>query len=182
MIQTHPFQTMTDTSHTTLAPYDPNWPKEYQAEAQILKSLLQDEITDIEHIGSTSIPRLLGKPIIDIGVIIPSYREHTDFTDRLSKLGYRYDSSSTERHFYRKGFPSTHHLSIAFADRGGFWPRQILFRDYLRTHPEARDEYANLKQTNIQRDPSGKGSYISDKTEFVENILKGYNDNQTLQS
>lgn len=163
---------MTDTSHTNLTSYDPNWPKLYQAEAQILKEILGDEITDIEHIGSTSIPGLLGKPIIDIEVMIPSYREHTEFTHHLAKLGYRYDSSSTERHFYRKGFPSTHHLSIAFADRGGFWSRQILFRDYLRNHPEARDEYAKLKLSNVKKDPSGKGSYISNKTEFVENILR----------
>lgn len=163
---------MTDTSHTNFTPYDPNWPKQYQNESQILKDLLQDEIIDIQHIGSTSIPGLLGKLIIDIGVLIPSYREHTEFTHHLAKLGYRYDSSSTERHFYRKGFPSTHHLSIAFADRGGFWDRQILFRDYLRSHPEARDEYAKLKLVNVKKDPSGRGSYISDKTEFVENILR----------
>ena len=161
-----------DTAHTALQEYSNVWPEQYQKEAEILKDLFGDEITDIEHIGSTSIPGLMAKPIIDIGVMIPTYREHTDFTSRLAELGYRKDVSSTERHFYRKGFPTTHHLSIAFADRGGFWPRQILFRDYLRDHPAARDEYARIKQASLSEDPTGKLEYVAGKTDFVYRILE----------
>jgi GrpB-like predicted nucleotidyltransferase (UPF0157 family) len=101
-------------------------------------------------------------------------RENGDsFVEALSQLGYRYDkpNSSGERHFFRKGKPTGFHLSIAYADKGDFWKRQILFRDYLKKHPEARDEYDTLKRNLLKRDPTGTDGYIRSKTEFILRIL-----------
>ena len=74
--------------------------------------------------------------------------------------------------FSKKGNPTQFHLSIAYGDRGSFLERQILFRDYLRAHDEDRDAYGKLKKELIAKDPSGKETYIADKTDFVMKILK----------
>lgn len=87
-------------------------------------------------------------------------------------MGYKFHSASTERYFYTKGVPIKYHLSIAYADRGGFWSRQILFRDYLKNHPGVRDEYAGLKEDLLQKYPSGSDEYMRGKTGFVQKVLK----------
>lgn len=130
----------------------------------------------IEHIGSTSIPGLSSKPIIDIMVLIDNHENAEKFIPKLSEIGYPFDSNShtdksTERHLFRKGKPTEFHLSIAYANRGGFWKRQLAFRDYLRSHPEDVQRYEKLKKDLIKKDPTGKGEYISGKTDFVNEIL-----------
>jgi len=80
-------------------------------------------------------------------------------------------NSSGERHLFRRGSPTEYHLSIAYKDKGNFWERQILFRDYLRNHPDFRDEYQKLKEKLLRDDLTGKDSYISGKSEFINNVL-----------
>ena len=159
-------------------PYQISWPKEFLLEKERIQKIFDDKAIEIEHIGSTSVEGLPSKPIIDMAVMIDNHEDADSFTEPLAKIGYKFHSSSTERHFYRKGDPIEYHLSIAYTDRGGFWPRQILFRDYLRSHPEACDGYANLKKDLLRQDPTGVGEYLSGKTEFVNKILKlaGYKD------
>ncbi|MBI5913192.1 GrpB family protein [Candidatus Azambacteria bacterium] len=175
---------MSDVSHTIHKPYQSFWVEKFEEEKIMLKEIFGDKTIAIEHIGSTSIPGLLSKPIVDIAVMIENPEDADSFTEPLVNLGYRFHSSSTERYFYTKGTPIEYHVSIAYADRGGFWPRQILFRDYLRTNPEARDEYARLKERLLQKDPTGKGEYLSGKTEFVQKILEraGWKEGQTYRT
>lgn len=164
---------MTDISHTTIHRYDPMWKNKFETEAITLKNIFGDEALAVEHIGSTSVDGLASKPIVDIAVLINSYLEADKFIEPLTKIGYWYDkeNSSGERHLFRKGKPTEFHLSIAYADRGDFWERQLLFRDYLRTHPEALREYAQLKEDLIKNDPTGGDKYISGKTDFIQRIL-----------
>ena len=154
-----------------IVPYQYDWPKKFKAEKEKLQEIFGDKALEVEHIGSTSIEGLLSKPIIDIVVMIQNHKNADEFTEPLAKIGYRFDSSSTERHYYVKGNTVDYHLSIAYADRGGFWSRQILFRDYLRSHTEARDEYAKIKQDLLQKDPTGSDEYIGGNTDFVYRIL-----------
>jgi GrpB-like predicted nucleotidyltransferase (UPF0157 family) len=163
---------MSDTSHTQLLPYQASWKEKFQTEKEKLQNIFGDKALKIEHIGSTSIEGLLAKPIIDIAVMVKNHEEADEFTESLSKIGYKFDSMSTERHYYTKGSPDEFHLSIAYIDRGGFWERQILFRDYLRSHSEARDEYAEIKVAMLLKDPTGSDEYIAGKSEFVQKILK----------
>ena len=171
---------MSNISHTKIIPYQSDWPKKFQVEKENLQKVFGDTALEIEHIGSTSIEGLSSKPIIDIVVMVENHENANYFTESLSKIGYKFHSSSTERLFYTKADPIEYHLSIAYANRGGFWPRQILFRDYLRAHPEVRDEYAKLKNDLLQKDPTGSNGYIAGKTEFVQRILKlaGLKENQ----
>src|SRR5688572_26936897 len=136
-----------DTSHENILPYDPAWISAYEAEAEKIKSVFGNSLLGIEHIGSTSVPGLVSKPIIDIAVLIVSYNDADNFLPALAEIGYHLDaevhakSPTPERHFFRKGTPTQYHLSIAYTDRGSFWKRQLAFRDHLRTHPEDRDRY-----------------------------------------
>lgn len=154
-----------------LSPYNDKWKVEFEKEKELLKQVLGDSVIEIEHIGSTAVEELQSKPIIDIAVMIDNPDDADGFTQALSKIGYRFHSKSTERHFYQKGEPVEYNLSIAYADKGGFWPRQIMFRDYLRSHPYVRDEYAALKYELIDKYPKGVGEYSAGKTDFVQKIL-----------
>ncbi|MEK7180554.1 MAG: GrpB family protein [Patescibacteria group bacterium] len=165
-----------DSSHENILPYNPEWIHLYEAEAEKLKQVFGNELLGIEHIGSTSVPELPAKPIIDIMVLIDSHENAAKYIPKLEVLGYPFDftahtDKSTERHLFRKGNPTHYHLSIAYVDRGSFWKRQLAFRDYLREHPEERDRYASLKQELIKNDPTGMDSYTGEKTDLVNEIL-----------
>lgn len=160
-----------DISHTQILSYQLEWQKKFENEKEKLKHVFGDMAREIEHIGSTSVEGLSSKPIIDIAVLIKRSADVDTFTEPLTKIGYQFHSLSTERYFFRKGEPIEFHVSIAYTDKGGFWERQILFRDYLRNHPEARDEYAKLKDNLLESDPTGRGAYIEGKSEFVKKIL-----------
>lgn len=165
-----------DSSHEQVALYNPEWVNVYETEAEKLKEVFGDDLLGIEHIGSTSVPGLPAKSIIDIMVLIDSHENAEKYIPKLEAIGYPFDSAahtdkSTERHLFRKGNPTEYHLSIAYADRGSFWERQLAFRDYLREHPEERDRYAELKQKLIKEDPTGKNGYIGGKTDLVNEML-----------
>lgn len=168
-------------SYEGLSPYNSEWKLKFESEKELLKHLFGDLALEIEHIGSTSIEGLPSKPIVDMVVMINDHADTDRFTKPLSKMGYAFHSKSTERHFYQKRGPVAYNLSIAYADRGGFWSRQILFRDYLRSHAEARDEYAELKEHLIAKYPAGIGEYSEGKTGFVQKILAlaGWKEGQT---
>ncbi len=167
-----------DASHMEIRDYDPKWVEVYNEEAKKIKDLLGDKILTIEHIGSTSIPGLASKPIIDIAIVTPTSEDANDLIKPLATIGYPFDldlhikNNWTERHFFRKGDPTEFHLSISYADKGSFLERQILFRDYLRNHPEDRDAYEKLKKDLLKKYPTGKGEYLDSKKDFVMGILK----------
>jgi GrpB-like predicted nucleotidyltransferase (UPF0157 family) len=162
-----------NTSHEKIVPYNPEWASQYENEAEKLKTVFGDSLLGIEHIGSTSVVGLDSKPIIDIMVLVANSTEADRFILPLAELGYPFDTEVQsqiefpERHLFRKGNPTQFHLSIAYADKGSFWKRQLAFRDYLREHPEERDRYAELKQNLIKEDPSGQDEYIAGKTELI---------------
>lgn len=160
--------------------YSKEWIQKYNKEAETIKHVLGIEIIDIQHIGSTSIPGLSAKPIIDIAVLVRSINDIAHFVLRLEKIGYNYkpDMSSVERIFLRKGDPVEYHLSIA-CPLHTYWERQILFRDYLISHKDAMEEYDKLKREAIKevsgediKDLSLSKIYSSKKGPFIQNILK----------
>lgn len=132
-------------SHTQLLPYQSSWADKFQNEKSKLQNIFGEAAISIEHIGSTSIDGLSSKSIIDIAVMIENHQDADTFTKPLAQIGYKFHSLSTERHFYTKGDPIEYHLSIAYKNRGGFWNRQILFRNYLRRHHDIRDKYAETR-------------------------------------
>jgi len=166
-----------NSSHEQILPHDHEWVGIYEKEAERLRAVFGNDLLGIEHIGSTSVPGLVSKPIIDIMVLVPTATDADKFIESLATLGYPFDQALhdktefPERHFFRKGDPTEFHLSVAYADKGSFWKRQLAFRDYLRAHPEERDRYAELKQKLITEDPTGQGSYIGGKTDLINEML-----------
>ncbi len=165
-------------SHSVIEEYNPEWKEKFEEEAERIKALLGDKIISIEHIGSTSVPGAISKPIIDMAILISTHKDADSVAESLSELDYPFDleehnkTKSHERHLLRKGNPTEYHLSIAYADKASFLERQLLFRDYLRQHPESIEEYNELKRRLIKEDPTGKNGYIGSKTDFVMSILK----------
>lgn len=139
-----------------IEPHSSSWPIKYAKEYHLLKSNLGDLVSDIQHIGSTAIPGMRAKPIIDIMVAGKSLDDVGPLHPILQKLGYVYkpDMSSTERLFFRKGDPVKFHLSITERDRTSYWERQILFRDFLIAHPEYAEEYEHIKMEAVKGLPA----------------------------
>jgi len=153
-------------------PYDPSWPARFDKERRLLADALDIPAEHIEHIGSTAIPGLASKPLIDIMIGVGELCIDDAVISRMAELGYEYfgEFGIAGRHFFRKGHPRTHHLH--WVARGGdFWEKQLLFRDYLRTHPAIVRDYENLKRIAAVKYRHDRPSYTKSKTEFVERIL-----------
>ena len=165
MTEPHP----NDTIH--IVEYNPNWPALYEQERVLVAAALGEIATEVHHVGSTAVPGLSAKPIIDIMVAVTSLTLPEDYDSKLAPLGYEYhDSEEAGRLFFRKGTPRTHHVHIV---ESGSWTlrRHLLFRDYLRAHPQTMQQYVRLKQELAIRFESDRKAYTEAKTEFVESIV-----------
>lgn len=155
--------------------YNPNWSKEFEAEKQNLIDTFGDKIVAVEHIGSTSIPGLAAKPIIDIVAAVKSFNNLAEFIEGLQKLGYEYmpERMFDDRKFFPKGSQEnrTHHLNLVLQDNPEQWTKPIALRDYLRTHETERNEYAKLKTTLAQQYADDRATYTRLKDNFFQSIF-----------
>jgi GrpB-like predicted nucleotidyltransferase (UPF0157 family)/predicted acetyltransferase len=160
--------------------YNPEWPTDAENEISKLRSLLPaSKIIDIQHVGSTAIPGMASKPIIDIQIAVKSLEEMKMIAvPILHKIGYEfwYDNPDPERLFFVKGMPPfgekrTHHVHIVEAN-STHWKDKILFRDYLISHPEMAQEYQQLKKYYSEIFANDREAYTNAKGEFVNRILK----------
>lgn len=155
-----------------LAPYDPAWPQLFEAEKKAIEAALGDRVTEIHHIGSTAIPGLAAKPVIDIMLVVRKLEDAVDCIGPLSDLGYTFIdyAQNTDRRFFRKGVPRTHHVHIV-AQGNAELIDHLAFRDALRADPQLRDQYAALKFDLAQRHRNDRAQYSDSKTAFVQKIL-----------
>ena len=149
-----------------LEPYNPEWRKLFKIEESALKEVLNDKFIAAEHVGSTAIPGMKAKPILDLMLAIPDLENWEWVKEPLAKLGYEFrrDFRKEQGHIlFVKGSEEnrTHYLKITELD-SDFWNEHILFRDYLINNPQYRDEYQNLKEKLLDihmgsREPYTKG-------------------------
>lgn len=166
--------------HVDLVPYNPEWPLLAKKEIDKIKSVFPtDTILDIQHIGSTAIPGLSAKPILDIQIAISLF-EGAKFiaVPLLQKLGYEYWACNPDpkRMFFVKGMPPygekrTHHVHI-FEQHSEHWCNKLLFRDYLRSHPDVAKEYERLKIKLAQDHLYDREKYTDEKLDFVNKVLQ----------
>ncbi len=158
--------------------YDPRWPAFFEEERARLLATSGTLLAAIEHVGSTAVPGLAANPIIDILGGVRDLGEVTRYVTDLARIGYeyvpQYEVFIPERRYFRKPrtgqSPRTHHLHIVELT-STFWRRHLLFRDYLRTHPVALREYADLKQRlAAEYGDDGRG-YTDAKGPFIESIV-----------
>ena len=162
-----------------LTPYNPAWPEKAESEILTLKQMLPSAlITDIQHVGSTAIPGMLAKPIIDIQIAVNSLDQAKEkFVPIIESLGYQYwdGNPNPERMFFVKGMPPfgegrTHHIHI-FQKDSNLWRDKIIFRDYLKSHPEAAKEYTDLKSQLSEQHALDREEYTDAKKAFVDHII-----------
>lgn len=152
----------------------------FEQEKQALQNMFGNRIFSIEHVGSTAVPGLPAKPIIDINAEITSLTDVQDFIEKLPELGYQYLPKRSYpipeyayRQFFIKGPESnrTHHLKLI--ERGSVeLENSILFRDYLRTHADTREQYASLKRQLAEKYADDRDSYTESKSAFIQNIIR----------
>ena len=160
-----------------LTDYDPRWPQLFEQEANHLRALLTDDlILRVEHVGSTAIPDMAAKPVIDMLVEIPSFDQAQQMAiPKLQAQGYEYiwrsDRPPGHMMFIKKSSSNgdrTHHLHMAPAGHK-LWER-LYFRDYLRAQPEEAHHYQQLKRNLANRFPTDREAYTHGKSEYVQRI------------
>lgn len=157
-----------------LVQYKSTWNTEFLKEKEALDLLFKDDIVTIEHVGSTSIPNIKAKPIIDIVVGLKQFEYGERYIEPLLELGYIFKGhlGKSRRYFFSKGndIERTHHLHLVeFGDRN--WKNQILFRDYLLANSDIAKEYNELKQLLEEKYSDDRTSYTDKKSKFVLEII-----------
>ncbi|OKO72207.1 GrpB family protein [Bradyrhizobium sp. NAS96.2] len=154
--------------------YDPNWPTLFAQERARIAQALGVFALAVEHVGSTAVPGLPSKPIIDLLVGVQSLEEaKRRCVEPIEALGYiyvpEYAAWIPGELFFRKGPPGpwTHHLHVMEPSHPR-WEALVVFRDYLRAHPEAARAYADIKRTLAASSNDNIGAYRNGKTAFVE--------------
>jgi GrpB-like predicted nucleotidyltransferase (UPF0157 family)/ADP-ribose pyrophosphatase YjhB (NUDIX family) len=149
--------------------YDPAWPERFRALAERAASALGDLVLAVEHVGSTSVPGLAAKPVIDLDVVVRP--EDVDAAiQRLATLGYvhRGELGIPGRHAFRAPpGEAKHHLYLCVAGSTGLIDH-LRFRDHLRTHPDAAAEYAGLKRRLAEQHRDDAEAYQSAKSDFID--------------
>ena len=168
---------MHTSSPVVVVPYDPAWPLQYEEEKTRTLAVIAPFMVCIEHMGSTAVPGLAAKPVIDILIAVRSLADAPLFLPPLTSLGYEYiqkhETVFPERRYLHRlvNGQHTHHLHMVERD-SNFFKVQITFRDYLRRHPDARDQYAALKLDLAQRYRNDRDAYTDAKSAFIQSILK----------
>ena len=166
--------------------YDASWPARYERErASIVETLgdVMEGVAAIEHVGSTAVPGLAAKPIIDIMIGVRELPVGEGCVQPLESLGYEYRGELFPgipgRYYFRKGNPRSHQLHLV-EHRSEFWQRHILFRDLLRKSPAVAQEYAALKKELAVQYRTDRLAYTEAKTTFIESALAQAGTEDTL--
>jgi len=162
----------TDRRRVGVASYNPNWKNMYKEESEKIKNILNDIIIDIHHIGSTAIPGIIAKPVIDILVEVKDIEGVDQYNHKMEELGYEAmgEYGIPKRRFFRKGGNNrTHHIHI-FQTGNEEIERHINFKEYLIAHPDKAWEYSKLKEELVNKYTYGVENYTNGKSDFIKEI------------
>jgi GrpB-like predicted nucleotidyltransferase (UPF0157 family) len=160
-----------------LEPYTPEWAQLYQRERARLAAALGAHMLEIEHVGSTAIPGILAKPVLDIAAAVDSFEAAVVCVAPLEALGYAYrgENGIPRRHYFVLRAPDgettrvhLHMLEMESAE----WKNHLLFRDHLRAHPQDAHAYQALKQQLMEQHRHDRAAYTEGKAAFVARILE----------
>lgn len=150
-------------------PYDPRWQALFAAEAELLRQVFQDNLIQIHHIGSTAVPGLKAKPIIDLLPVVRDIGRVDETNEQMRSLGYLPKGEfglPGRRYFAKGGDERTHHVHVYEQDHPAI-RRHLAFRDYLRAHPDCARLYGELKEQLAERFPYDAASYVAGKHELA---------------
>lgn len=167
-------RTSTNRSPIVIADYDAGWPALFERLAEPVRAAVAGLGARVEHVGSTSVPGLAAKPVIDIDVVVASAADVPDAIERLRALGYVHQGDKgiegREAFLWPSGAPQ-HHLYVV-VDGSPPHADHVRFRDHLRGHPGAAQEYAALKRVLAQRHGGDRVAYTDAKTAFIADALR----------
>jgi GrpB-like predicted nucleotidyltransferase (UPF0157 family) len=152
--------------------YDPDWADEFEREAAALREALGAVALRIDHVGSTSVPGLGGKPVIDIQVSVKGLDPQAPYRVPLERIGYRYapDARFPHRYFGKPAErPRRYHVHVVEVGSYEEW-RGLAVRDFLRKHTDECDRYATLKRELAERFPSDRLSYVRGKATYMTEL------------
>ena len=153
-----------------IAPYNPAWTNMFKNEAQALTEVLSAEIIGINHIGSTSVPNLYAKPIIDILITVKDISKLDNYNNMLAEMGYEAmgENGISGRRYFQKGRDDrTHHLHV-YEKGNQHVHRHLAFKDYLINHPNEVEDYGQLKLKLTNDNNTTIDEYIRGKNDFVQ--------------
>ena len=161
-----------------VVPYDENWPSLFEEERARIEGAIGPWVEEIEHVGSTAVPGLGAKRVIDIMVGVKSLDDSLILIERLVGIGYEYVPEFERvlplRRYFRmvRDGRRTHQIHLVERSNVEWWDRHLLFRDYLRAHPETAGNYGQLKDHLARRFPEDRDAYTNAKTDFISEIVR----------
>ncbi len=159
-----------------VVPYDPRWPKAFEQEAEKLKGFLGNSIVSIYHIGSTAVPGLAAKPIIDIMIVVKDILDVDSLIPQFEQLGYvpKGEYGMPFRRYFQKGdFLHTHHIHI-FEEGSPEVDRHLAFLESLRSNTTLCQEYEILKLALAKLHPRDLVAYCEGKEEFIDKVSETF--------
>lgn len=155
-----------------LADYSPDWPLWFASEKEKIEKALGDKALQIHHVGSTSVPNLVAKPLLDLLLLVPDAAKEEDYVVPLEALGYTLRIREPDWYGHRllKGPENKINLHV-FTEGCEEAKRMLLFRDWLREHPEDRELYAKTKQELAKKSWTHIQHYADAKSEVVAEIM-----------
>ncbi len=159
--------------HVVVTQYRPEWASLYEAEAEKIRSILKNNLFDIYHIGSTAVPGLAAKPIIDIMPVVFDIAKTDTLKMQFDAIGYEWmgEFGIPGRRYLRKGGDErTHQVHIFEKSNEKDIARHLAVRDYLRTHPDVAAAYGAMKQKLADKFPFDIESYCDGKDAFVKRL------------
>lgn len=156
-----------------LVPHRSVWRRLFAAERRRLRRRLGAAAVDVRHVGSTAVPGLAAKPVLDIALAVRDLAAVPGLLAPLAELGYEYrgEFGLPGREFFVRGRPRTHHLHVVRHD-SGHWRAWLLFRDYLRHHPKEAARYAAFKRRKARQYAHDRAGYTASKAGLVARMLK----------
>lgn len=155
--------------------YDPAWPDAFERLCAVIWPCVRDVATTIEHVGSTSVPGLAAKPVIDMTIVVPTAAAMAAVIERLATIGYRHRGDlgipGREAFASPRGTPS-HHLYACEAGNDGL-RNHLAVRDRLRRDPAAAQAYGELKKQLAAEFADDIDGYVDGKTDFIVSLLAG---------
>ncbi|WP_409340616.1 GrpB family protein [Paenibacillus sp. MBLB4367] len=153
--------------------YNDKWSRMFMEESREISTIFGDELVDIHHIGSTSVPGLHAKPVIDMMPVVKDIERIDAFNKQMAALGYECmgEFGMKGRRYFRKGGENrTHQVHVFQADNEEDIVRHLAVRDYLRTHDEEAKQYGNLKENLAKQFPKDIAAYMDGKDAFVKQL------------
>ena len=155
--------------------YTRQWLEAFEEECDRLVAAVGPLALAIEHVGSTSVPGLCAKPVIDIAIGVTDLLTGKECVGPLSDIAYEYkgDAGIPGRHFFAKGNPEnrTHYVHVEPLN-SVLWRNHILFRDYLRCHPDEAAIYGQLKRALAEKFSEDRDAYALGKNNYIETIIR----------